>query len=556
MKKLFALFIFVQCANPYTMAQVENVGTAVNSEYNELNPVIAPDGRTLYFGRKNHPQNKFGVEGSEQYAGSQDIWYSENINGAWSTARRMSDVLNRDQYNTILSITPDGNTILLKGSYVNGQYETRGFSLSQRTANGWSIPKKLEIPRYERMSAGLNEYGFLSADGRTLLMAFSTKKKSNIDDLWASFMDEDGNWSEPMNLGDDVNSDFSETTPFLAPDGKTLYFSSDREGGLGSNDIYVCKRLDESWINWSKPTNMGDAVNTDGYDAYYNVSAQGDFAYFIGSKNSYGKKDIVRLRLASLATPTTPTVASNTKPSDKPDGNNSDKTTKKDDKNTPQPETTDIRSEPVALLSGKVADPKTGKVPAGVQVVYEDLNTGKRLGVATPDPISGKYKIVLPYGKKYGITVIGPGILGTSQNIDLSNNLGNKFLEITDRDLTAVPLVVDAPVTLNNIFFEFGKAILTPESSPELNRIAKLLAQNPTFVIEISGHTDNVGSDDVNNRLSQERADAVKNYLLSKNIKTERIVSKGYGKTKPIATNDTQEGQGRNRRVDFKIIKK
>ncbi|MFY7889470.1 MAG: OmpA family protein, partial [Spirosomataceae bacterium] len=219
---------FLGCAfflgNVTSLAQnkPENIGSAVNSEYSELNPVMAPDGRTLYFGRKNHPQNKYGVLGTEQIAGSQDIWFSESTMGAWTTARRMPESLNRDQYNTILSISPDGQTMLVKGAYLNGQYETRGFSIAKKTENGWGIPQKIDIPKYERLSKGKNEYGFLSSDGKVLLMAFSEKKNSDEDDVYASFLEKDGTWSEPMNLGDDINTGDTETTPFLAPDGKTL----------------------------------------------------------------------------------------------------------------------------------------------------------------------------------------------------------------------------------------------------------------------------------------------------------------------------------------------
>jgi OmpA-OmpF porin, OOP family len=518
----------------------ESIGSAVNTEYSELNPVMSPDGKTLYFGRKNHPQNKFGMAGTEQIAGSQDIWYSESLMGAWTTARRMSEALNRDQYNTIYSVSPDGQTILVKGAYVNGQYETRGFSIAKKSATGWEIPKKMEIPKYEKLSRGKNEYGYLSNDGKVLLMAFSEKKNSDEDDIYASFLEKDGSWSEVINLGDDVNTDFTETTPFLAADGKTLYFSSNREGGKGSNDIWVCKRKDETWINWTEPTNIGEPINTDQYDAYYTISAAGDYAYFISSNNSVGKKDIFRLKIdqpkpaETPPTTTTPLAGGEKKPEpEKPK---------------------DIKSEPVVLVSGKVIDGKTGKVPKNAQIIYEDLTNGKELGVATPDPITGIYKVVLPYGKNYGITTKIDGYVGTSQNIDLSKITG-KYLEIEGKDMTVKPVEVGVKVEMNNIFFEFGKAELKSESYPELNRIATFFKSNTKIVSEISGHTDNVGSDEVNNKLSQERADVVRKYLLTQGVPTEKLTAKGYGKNKPKVANDTPENQAINRRVEFEILK-
>lgn len=519
----------------------ESIGSAVNTEYSELNPVMSPDGKTLYFGRKNHPQNKFGMAGTEQIAGSQDIWYSESLMGAWTTARRMPESLNRDQYNTIYSVSPDGQTILVKGAYVNGQYETRGFSIAKKSATGWEIPKKLDIPKYEKLSRGKNEYGYLTNDGKVLLMAFSEKKNSDEDDIYASFLEKDGSWSEPMNLGDDVNTDFTETTPFLAADGKTLYFSSNREGGKGSNDIWVCKRKDETWIHWTEPTNIGEPINTDQYDAYYTISAAGDYAYFISSNNSVGKKDIFRLKLdqpkpvETPPTTTTPMAGGEKKPeSEKPK---------------------DLKSEPVVLVSGKVIDGKTGKVPKNAQIIYEDLTNGKELGVATPDPITGIYKVVLPYGKNYGITTKIDGYVGTSQNIDLSKITNNKYLEIEGKDMTVKPVEVGVKVEMNNIFFEFGKAELKSESFPELNRIATFFKSNTKIISEISGHTDNLGTDLVNNKLSQERADVVRNYLLTQGVPAERLTAKGYGKTRPKVANDTPENQAINRRVEFEILK-
>ena len=540
--QILGIFSLLIVRNSWLEAQnkPESIGSAVNTEYSELNPVMSPDGKILYFGRKNHPQNKFGMAGTEQIAGSQDIWYSESLMGAWTTARRMSEALNRDQYNTIYSVSPDGQTILVKGAYVNGQYETRGFSIAKKSATGWEIPKKMEIPKYEKLSRGKNEYGYLSNDGKTLLMAFSEKKNSDEDDIYASFLEKDGSWSEPMNLGDDVNTDFTETTPFLAADGKTLYFSSNREGGKGSNDIWVCKRKDETWINWTEPTNIGEPINTDQYDAYYTISAAGDYAYFISSNNSVGKKDIFRLKIDQPKPVETPPTTTSPMAGG--------------DKKTEPEKPKDIKSEPVVLVSGKVIDGKTGKVPLNAQVIYEDLTNGNELGVATPDPITGIYKVVLPYGKNYGITTKINGYVGTSQNIDLSKITG-KYLEIEGKDMTVKPVEVGVKVEMNNIFFEFGKAELKSESYPELNRIATFFKSNTKIVSEISGHTDNVGTDEINNKLSQERADVVRNYLLTQGVPAERLTAKGYGKNKPKVANDTPENQAINRRVEFEILK-
>ena len=540
----------------------ENLGSAVNSEYAELNPVISPDGRTLYFGRKSHPANRFGVKGSETIAGSQDIWFSEKVGNAWSTARRLSDVLNRDQYNTILSISPDGQTILLKGAYVNGSYITRGFSLANKTAGGWTVPQKIDIPGYEQMSKGKNEYGYLTMDGKAILLAFSRKKNSEDDDIYVSFL-ENGKWTRPMDLGDGINSKYSETTPFLSADGKTLYFSSDRPGGQGSQDIYMTRRLDDTWQNWRKPQNLGPPVNTDEYDAYYSISAKGDYAYFMSAKGSLGKKDLFRLALDSPEGESPKSRGSSEGTSPKSEGNGAGGKVGNAPTDaaigesrfgpTSTRSVTSQESDPVVLLSGTVLNQKTGKVPDDASVTYEDLATGKTLGQAKPDPNTGKYKLVLPYGKNYGITAKANGLIPTSINLDLSTVRG-RYIELDDRDLSMVPLVKGSTATVNNLFFDLGKATLKPESEPELKRIQQVMKENMALVIEISGHTDNTGSDEINNKLSLERANAVKDYLLNGNIDSSRIRTKGYGKSKPKADNSTEEGRQINRRVEIEIL--
>ena len=565
MKKLVFFLLF----SGFLVAQKapENLGSAVNSEYAELNPVISPDGRTLYFGRKSHPANRFGVKGSETIAGSQDIWFSEKVGNAWSTARRLSDILNRDQYNTILSISPDGQTILLKGAYVNGSYVTRGFSLANKTAGGWTVPQKIDIPGYEQMSKGKNEYGYLTMDGKAILLAFSRKKNSEDDDIYVSFL-ENGKWTRPMDLGDGINSKYSETTPFLSADGKTLYFSSDRPGGQGSQDIYLTRRLDDTWQNWRKPQNLGPPVNTDEYDAYYSISAKGDYAYFMSAKGSLGKKDIFRLALESPPGSEAAGGSVNESPGVPGSVN---KSTGKDAGGkvgnaptdaaigesrfgpTSTRSVTSQESDPVVLLSGTVLNQKTGKVPDDASVTYEDLATGKTLGQAKPDPNTGKYKLVLPYGKNYGITAKANGLIPTSINLDLSTVRG-RYIELDDRDLSMVPLVKGSTATVNNLFFDLGKATLKPESEPELKRIQQVMKENMALVIEISGHTDNTGSDEINNKLSLERANAVKDYLLNGNIDSSRIRTKGYGKSKPKADNSTEEGRQINRRVEIEIL--
>lgn len=525
--RAFCLLAITVTSSICAHAQLENLGKSVNTEYNEISPIISPDGKTIYFSRVSHPQNTHGPKGS------QDIWYSELKSDKWTPARRLPPPLNKEDYNSLYSITPDGNTLLIKGAYKNGTYETRGFSTSKKTARGWSAPNKLDIPGYTKLSKGQFDCGYLSNDGKTLVMSFSEKKNSKVDDLYVSFKQKDGSWSKPLNLGAEINTgDFTETTPFLAPDGVTLYFSSDRKGGQGSNDIYYSKRIDKSWKRWSRPVNLGPAINTDGYDAYYTISALGDFAYMVSFKDTEGKGDIVRYNLQPKPSPA--------------------------DSAAEAPVAVVPPSDPVVMISGKVIDSKTGK-PVEATIIYEDLATGEEVGTATTNPTTGEYKLVLPYGQKYSWRAVAPNFIAEGENIDLTDSTsnGNKgFKEIANKSLKLIPIEEGQIVRLNNIFFATGKATLRDESFGELNRIAISMEENKTLSIELGGHTDNTGSAEFNIDLSQKRADAVREYLIGKGIEPDRIASKGYGETKPVAKNDTPEGQQQNRRVEFKILKK
>jgi OOP family OmpA-OmpF porin len=528
---LLLLFGFVARAQ-----SPENLGEAINSPHPELNPVIAPDGKTLYFSRVGHPQNTAKIRTS------QDVWFAEATESGWTPARRMPAPVNQEEHNVLYSITPDGQTILTHGiSREDNLITIRGFSLIRRQGAGWGPPQKLVIPGLETMSRGEYETACLANDGKTLLMAFS-ERRSDKSDLYVSTQNKRGDWSKPVRL-DALNTKDDETTPFLAADGQTLYFSSDRPGGLGSNDIYVAKRLDNSWQKWTKPINVGPPINTAEYDAYYSVSAAGDYAYLVTYQGGQGKADIVRFKLRSDDAPAAvapPTVAQTTGQPATPSP-------------SPSRPTAPTQSNDVVLFSGRLLDP-SGKVPANARIVYEDLRDGAELGTATPDPITGAYKLVLPYGKKYGITALVDGFVAKSQNLDLSQVTDGRYLELPGRDIALVPLEKGQAIALNNLFFDTGKADLRPESFPELNRLLDLLNGRPALVIEIGGHTDDVGSDDSNNRLSQARADAVRTYLLGKGVGAGRISSRGYGEGRPVATNDTEEGRQQNRRVEFTIV--
>lgn len=507
MKKSILLIIAVCFVFVAQAQEKENLGSDINSKYREINPIVSPDGESLYFVRVDHPENFLGEKDSE------DIWQSaRQPDGSWGKAGHTSKALNRIKYNSVLSVTPDGNVFLVKGAFENGELVSKGYSLIYREKDGWSLPEKLDISFYEDMDMGEFSGAFLSNDGQTILMYFSEDLTGNLCDIYFSQLRKKGAWSKPKSLGKEINGkNTDEVSPFLASDGKTLYFSSNRPGGFGSYDIYMSRRLDNSWKKWSKPKNLGSVINTPAWEAYYSLDAAGKYAYMVSTENSLGLEDIVRIPLVEEAQP-----------------------------------------DPVVLVSGKVIDSKTGQGVAA-EIQYEELGQEEVSGTARTNPEDGSFKIILPYGKRYSFSAKVDGYFPVSENIDLLQV--DEYKEIM-KDLKLVPIEVGHTVRLNNIFFDFGKAELRPESFPELNKVVKLMDENPKMEIEISGHTDNVGSDSFNLKLSGDRAGEVKKYLVSKKIDQNRIIAKGYGKDKPLASNETEEGQQKNRRVEFTILKK
>jgi outer membrane protein OmpA-like peptidoglycan-associated protein len=349
----------------------------------------------------------------------------------------------------------------------------------------------------------------MGADGRTIVLTIERNDSYGGKDLYVSFLQPDGIWSEPLNMGPDVNTASTEMSPFLAADGKTLYFSTGGFSGYGSKDMYISRRLDDSWKNWSEPQNLGPAINSVNWDAYYSVPASGEYAYFSSENNSIGKTDIFRIKLPP-----------------------------------------EMRPEPVVLVRGVVRNQKTGG-PLQARIIYEDLETGEEVGEAISHPSTGEYTIVLPAGRNYGFRAIATFYVSVNENMDLTQK--NKYEEIS-RDLALVPAQKGQTVVLNNIFFEATEETLKSSSYPELNRVAKFLVENPAVSIEIGGHTDNTCKEEVCQRLSAARAKVVYDYLTRKGVAATRMTYKGYGSSKPMKSNDTPEGQKANRRVDFTIL--
>jgi outer membrane protein OmpA-like peptidoglycan-associated protein len=481
----------------------ERLDEKVNSPYEELKPILSPDGKQLFFGRKFHPDNIGGIEDYE------DIWVSDldTVTNEWQEARNLGAPLNSDGPNWVSSITPDGNTlVLLIGNEYNEKKNKMfsGVSISSKEGESWSQPENLKIDDFYNMSEKANFY--LANSRKTLIMSVKRDDSYGDRDLYVSFEKRDGTWTAPMNLGAQVNTATDDTSPFLAADDKTLFFSSSGYIGFGKSDVYMTQRLDDTWQNWSEPYNMGPQVNSSGDDLFFSMPAEGNYAYYT-KEDSLGDMDIYRL---------------------------------------PMPLFNEL--DPVITISGRVVDAETQE-PLDAIVSYETLD-GKEVGKVQTDPTTGEYKIALPAGQEYQYIAKVKGYLPISENVDLTNQRESKSF---NNDMILVPIKEKAEIVLNNVFFAFDSYELLTSSKSELNRMVEVMQDNAQIEVVIIGHTDSTGPEEYNQMLSEKRAQSVVAYLTNEGINKERLQYVGKGESEPAYPNDTKENRAKNRRVNFKV---
>lgn len=485
-------------------ARKELLGSHINSKYTEVKPLVSHDGATLYFSRLFSPDNHGGIDDP------QDIYFSKYLNGNWTKAYNIGPPLNDELSNGICSISPDGNTILVINGYDPYGKVEPGVSISRRTVNGWSRPEKLEIEGFENKSKYQDFY--LSADQSVLFMAIEMEDSYGDQDIYISKKIGPNRYSKPRNLGKVINTPKAEISPFLAMDNKTLYFASDGHGGYGQSDIFRTTRLDDTWMNWSTPKNMGPSVNTSSWDAYFSITAASDYAYFVSSEgNRSERENIFRIPLS--------------------------------------PEMLEDPATNLVSFTGKVENARTG------QALSSDIllkaTEGPNAYRAVSDKVTGEYTLFVPAGSKHNFTVKAPGYIAYDEEVDLSETgKGEKVVRI----IKLTPIEVGQIVTLNNLFFEQGKANILDRSMPTLDRLLELMMENPAMEIELSGHTDRTGSGSANLRLSFERVERIKEYLIQYGIDKKRIQAIGHGGRYPVAPSDTEENRAKNRRVEVKIL--
>lgn len=506
---------------------IDNLGTTVNSVSPEYCPIISADESMMIFTSRR--ENTTGEKRDQQdQLFYEDIYIAYKEGGGWRLTNP-GKPLNSDLHDATVGLSPDGQTLLVyKGENGGDIYEC------VLKGNEWSKPERMGKTintKYHESSAAIGP------DGRTLY--FISDKEGGVGgrDIYVSYMDKKGNWGEPINIRE-LNTIYDEEAVFIHPDGRTLYFSSKGHKTMGGFDIF--KSVYENG-KWSEPVNLGYPINTADDDIFFSISASGQHGYFssaraggIGEKDLYLITFLVEKPLSTSGEDNL--IAWKTEPVSE----------------TRIENTVNVNTASLTLLKGRVLDEVT-KQPVEAQIILTDNSKNEELATFTSNSATGKYLVSLPSGKNYGIAVKAEGYLFHSENFDIPNAAAYQEIE---KDIYLKKVEVGKEIVLRNIFFDFDKATLRPESTAELERLATLLRENPTIKIEISGHTDNKGSAAYNKTLSEKRAKAVVDYLISAGIDASRMTYVGYGFDKPIASNDTEAGRQLNRRTEFKIISK
>jgi OmpA-OmpF porin, OOP family len=490
----------------------------LNSVYDEQNPILTPDGMELYFTVAHHPLN---VSGKKDLG---DIWFSQFINGRWSPPSLVKGVINNAGYNAVLGFSADGREMFLYGHYhSDGKAAgSQGIAVSTRTAQGWSLPKNEVVPYFQNKSVASG--GHINLEKTIFIFSADARGSIGNEDIYVSF-NKGGQWTEPINIGNIVNTQNQELAPWLSMDSKTLFFASNSPSSIGSFDIYSSTRLDDTWLKWTVPINLGASINSTGRELYYHTFDKQLF--FTSTFNSDGYGDIKYFQIPIENNP----VAKAVVPKDSsaglgiiPSGEERMKT----------------------KIFGKVSGQGTGQGIVAKIIFHKQSESW-----ATSSSLDGKYEFFLDPDFVYSVQIESLGYVSQIEKIDLTK-ISPSQVEI---NFKLQPVSVGVSINLKSVLFKQSSPELLPESNDELDMVVDFLKTNPTVEIELAGHTDNAGNGKLNLKLSRDRVSRVKNYLMDKGIDGKRISGVGYGGSKPIASNKTDEGKRLNRRVEFRILK-
>ena len=509
---------------------IDNLPGNVNSKYPEYGAIITADESEMLF-----TSRRFGSTGEKMDAGIgeyyEDIYITyRDENGHWGDPQNMGKPINTDGHDATVGISPDGTKLLI---YIDDNGDGNLYECDLK-GESWSKPKKLGKninTEYHESSASF------TSDGKTLYFVSDKPGGLGEHDIYKSqWNEEKERWGEATNLGPNVNTIYDEEGVFIHPDGKTMYFSSQGHNTMGGYDIFKSELVNGIW---QKPTNLGYPVNTPDEDVFFVVSASGKHGYYSSfTPDGFGEKD---LHVITFLGPEKQVILNN-------EDNLIASIAEPVKEIVIEPEVVVDRNK-VTILKGIVSDAVSGK-PVEAKIELIDNEKSEVFASFNSNSKTGKYLVSLPSGKNYGLAVKAEGYLFHSENFIIPESAA--YQEIT-KNIKLKKIEIGSTIVLKNIFFDFDKATLRPESTVELENLQKILTDNPTIKVEISGHTDSKGSDEYNLKLSDNRSKSVVDWLINKGIDSKRLIYKGYGETIPIATNDTDEGRQLNRRTEFKI---
>ncbi|MCK9423164.1 MAG: OmpA family protein [Bacteroidales bacterium] len=495
-------FAINNIAHPVPFLPV-NLGDSINSPYDDYVNILTADEELLYFTRKN-PSSAKSEDKRQDY--EEDFYVSHRIDSTWSEAIPLGPPVNTNGNEGALTISPDGNFLFFAACDRPDGYGSCDIYWAKRIGDHWTVPQnmgpRINSPQWDSQPS-------FSSDGKTLYFASKRPGGKGSSDIWNSQLQPDGQWSEPVNLGDSINTKAEEMAPFIHPDDQTLYFSSKGHLGMGGLDLFFSRKIGIG--TWGQPVNMGFPINTQANEISIIVNAKGNMAYISSDlPGGKGGQDIYKFPLYKEAQP----VAT-------------------------------------SYLKGIVFDQETKKrMAARFELI--DLETSQTVVESVSDPLSGEFLLLLPSEKNYALNVSREGYLFFSENFSLRGT--NSSIHPLLRNIPLKPIKIGESVVLKNIFFDTDKFVLKDESTGELRKLIDYLQKNPKLKIEISGHTDNQGTEEYNVVLSQNRAKSVYDFLIQNGIEESRLSYKGYGFTHPVDTNSTDQGRANNRRTEFKIL--
>lgn len=468
-----------------------NLGDNINTADAEYYPTITIDAHELVFTRRLNGFNE-------------DFFGTTQQEGKWSRAMPLAGDINTPGNEGAQNISQDGQWLIFTGCHFPQSQGSCDLYISYHTPDGWSEPENLGNTINTEFWESAPS---LSPDKRDLYFASGRPEGYGGKDIYVSHLLPNGRWSEPENLGPEVNTIGDESCPFIHADNQTLYFTSNGHQGYGDDDLFMVRKQAKG--AWTKAKNLGYPINTIGNEGSLVIAADGKTAYYASDRSdSYGALDLYTFELRN-----------------------------------------DIRPARTLWVKGKVFDKKSGKgLPSAVELT--DLSSQEVLSKVQTDEM-GNYLITLPIGKDYAFNVNRKGYLFFSENFSLRQKAPDSTYHI---DIPLQPIEANASIVLKNIFFDVNKYDLKPESMAELYKVYILLRDNPTLKIQLGGHTDNVGKAEDNLTLSNNRAQAVVKYLVTKGVDQQRLQYKGFGATQPVADNATEEGRAQNRRTELKVI--